>query len=83
MCGPLSVKSFFESRYFIIITNDYSQMTWVYFLKKKNEVLKVMKKFKNLVEIKIGHKLKVMKTNCGRKFLSQAFSDFCNGFNIG
>jgi hypothetical protein len=31
---------------------------WVYFLRKNNEVLEVMEKFKNLVEIEIGHKLK-------------------------
>jgi len=42
-----------------------------------------MKKFKNLVEIKIDRKLKVLKTICGWKFLSQDFLDFCNGFNIG
>jgi hypothetical protein len=29
-------------------------MTWVYFLGKKNEPLKVMKKFNNLDEIEIG-----------------------------
>jgi dynactin complex subunit len=58
-------------------------MTCVSFLKKNNEVLKIMKIFKNLVETKIDHKLKVLRTDCGREFLSQAFSDFCNGFNIG
>jgi hypothetical protein len=52
-------------------------------LKKKNEALEVMKKFQNLVETKTNHKLKVLKTDCGREFLSQAFLDFCNGINIG
>jgi hypothetical protein len=45
-------------------------MTWVYFLKKNSEALKVMKKFKNLVETKTGRKLKVLEIDCGRKFLS-------------
>jgi hypothetical protein len=45
-------------------------MTWVYFLKKKNEALEVMKKFKNLVETKTNRKLKVLKTNYGKEFLS-------------
>jgi hypothetical protein len=45
-------------------------MTWVYFLKKINEVLEVMKKFKNLVETGTGRKLKVLEIDCGKKFLS-------------
>jgi hypothetical protein len=45
-------------------------MTWVYFLKKNTEILKVMKKFKNLVEIEIGCKLKVLEIDCGKEFLS-------------
>jgi hypothetical protein len=55
----------------------------LFFLKKSNEALEVMKKFQNLVETKTNHKLKMLQTNYGREFLSQTFLDFCNGFSIG
>jgi hypothetical protein len=68
--GPLPIKSFYRSKYFMTFTNDYSQMTWVYSLKKKNEALKVMKKFNNLVEIEIGFKLKALLIDHKGEFLS-------------
>lgn len=45
-------------------------------MRKNNEVLEVMEKFKNLVEIEISFKLKALKTNRGGEHLFQAFSYF-------
>lgn len=36
--------------YFIIFIDDYSQKTWIYFLKEKAKVLKKLKEFKEMVE---------------------------------
>ena len=33
--GPMNTKSFSRSQYFLLFTNDYSRMSWVYFLKLK------------------------------------------------
>ncbi len=52
------------------------------FFEEKNEVLNVMKKCNNLVETKIGFKLKALLIDHKGIFLSQAFSNFCNGLNI-
>jgi hypothetical protein len=45
-------------------------------MRKNNEVLEAMEKFKNLVEIEIGFKLKALKINRGGEHLFQAFSFF-------
>lgn len=39
LCCPMSTESFGGSRYFPLITDDFSRMSWVYFLKYKSEVL--------------------------------------------
>ncbi|KAL0393227.1 UNVERIFIED_CONTAM: putative mitochondrial protein [Sesamum radiatum] len=50
VCGPMRTPSHEQNRYFILFIDDYSRMTWVYFMREKSEVFKVFKKFKNLVE---------------------------------
>ncbi|KAL0330178.1 UNVERIFIED_CONTAM: Retrovirus-related Pol polyprotein from transposon RE2 [Sesamum radiatum] len=53
VCGPMRTPSHEQNRYFILFIDDYSRMTWVYFMREKSEVFKVFKKFKNLVENKV------------------------------
>lgn len=31
LCGPMQAKSFGESRYFLLLTDDHNRMSWVYF----------------------------------------------------
>nr|GEX34752.1 hypothetical protein [Tanacetum cinerariifolium] len=37
LCGPIRVASINGKRYVLVIVDDYSQYTWVYFLKTKDE----------------------------------------------
>ena len=48
LCGPMSVESFGGSKYFLMFTDDYSRMSWLYFLKFKS---KTFDYFKNLRHI--------------------------------
>nr|KYP71431.1 Retrovirus-related Pol polyprotein from transposon TNT 1-94 [Cajanus cajan] len=50
ICGPMRTSSLHNNRYFILFIDDFSKMTWVYFIKAKSEVFGVFKKFKTLVE---------------------------------
>lgn len=54
LCGPMKTESLGGSRYFLLFTDDYSRMRWVYFLKFKSEAFENFKKFKALVEIKVA-----------------------------
>ena len=52
----LSVTSLGGYLYYAIFVDDFSRKTWIYFLKKKDEVFKWFRSFKALVEIKQGGK---------------------------
>ncbi|GJQ95914.1 integrase, catalytic region, zinc finger, CCHC-type containing protein [Tanacetum coccineum] len=45
LCGPIRVASINGKKYIIVIVDDYSQYTWVYFLHSKDETPKIIKKF--------------------------------------
>ncbi|GJT06473.1 integrase, catalytic region, zinc finger, CCHC-type containing protein [Tanacetum coccineum] len=45
LCGPMMVASINGKKYILVIVDDYSQFTWVYFLHSKDETPEIIKKF--------------------------------------
>lgn len=76
VCGPISVKSMGGSQYFQLFTNDYSRMSWIYFLKFKSETFENFKKFKALVEKQNGYSIKTPHSDRGGEFTSDEFAFF-------
>ena len=70
--------------YFITYIDDYSQKTWIYFLKSKesDEVLDRFQEFRALVENQSGKKIKVLRSDNGGEYTSGDFIDFCSEAGI-
>ncbi|KZV18661.1 hypothetical protein F511_40615 [Dorcoceras hygrometricum] len=49
LCGPMRTETLGGSKYFLLFVDDYSKMSWVYFLKFKSEAFGQFVKFKALV----------------------------------
>ena len=56
--------------------DDFSRMTWIYFLKKKLEVFKRFLELKYLVENQIDKKIKVPRTDNGGESCGKEFNQF-------
>ena len=78
LCGPMSTETFGGSRYLLLITDDFSQMSWVYFLKYKSEVFENFRKYKALVENESGLRKKIIRTDRG----GELFVHFCKEYGI-
>jgi hypothetical protein len=63
LCGPARQEGIGKENYFMLIIDDYSRLTWVSFLKEKDESFKKFKKFKALTETQIGKRLKAVRSN--------------------
>ncbi|GJY10249.1 retrovirus-related pol polyprotein from transposon TNT 1-94 [Tanacetum coccineum] len=42
LCGPMRVESINGKKYILVIADDYSRYTWVYFLRTKHEALEMI-----------------------------------------
>jgi len=78
LCGPMQTKPLGGSRYFLLFTNDYPRMGWVYSLENKSENFENFLKFKAMVENPSGCHIKVLHTDRGGEFLSKQFNLFCD-----
>nr|GEW75043.1 hypothetical protein [Tanacetum cinerariifolium] len=45
LCGPMRVESINKKRYVLVVVNDYSRYTWVFFLHSKDEASEVIISF--------------------------------------
>ena len=65
LCGPAKTKILQGDRYFMLLIDDYTRMTWVAFLKEKSEDFEKFKIFKVMVENELGMKIKCLRLNNG------------------
>ena len=62
----------------MLIIDDYPRITWVVFLKEKDEAFEKFKIFKALTENQIGNRLKEVRSDRGGKFMSSDFKELCD-----
>ena len=77
LCGPMNMNSLSGGQYFLLLTDDYSRMSWVYFLENKSEAFDRFKKFKAFMERKSGLLIKTLQIDRGGEFVSTIFKNFC------
>jgi transposase InsO family protein len=74
--GPLRQEGTGRENYFMLIIDDYSGLSWVAFLKEKDESFEKFKIFKALNENQIGKRLKEVISYRGGEFMSSDFKEF-------
>jgi transposase InsO family protein len=70
------VPSLGGSLYYVSFINHFFRNTWIYFLRKKSEVIEKFKEFKSLVENKSDKKIKVSRTDNGGELCGKEFDQF-------
>jgi hypothetical protein len=62
VCGPMSVPSSSDCRYYVTFIDDHSNRTWIFFMKTKDEVFSRFREFKALVENQTGKMIKILRS---------------------
>nr|GEU63176.1 putative ribonuclease H-like domain-containing protein [Tanacetum cinerariifolium] len=82
---PTFVKSINKKSYCLVVTDDYSRFSWVFFLATKDETSKILKTFITGIKNQITHKVKIIRSDNGTEFKNQDLNQFCRmkGINRG
>ncbi|GJX11577.1 putative ribonuclease H-like domain-containing protein [Tanacetum coccineum] len=75
--GPTSVRSINHKTYCLVVTDDFSRFSWVFFLATKSETSGILKKFITEVENQLNHKVKVIRSDNGTEFKNREMDEFC------
>ena len=74
--GPAPVPSKSGCRYYICFVDACTRYTYIYLLENKSQAFHAFQLYKALLENLIGHKIKALQTDNGRKYISNAFKTF-------
>ena len=75
--GPTSVNSLNGKKYCLVVTDDYSRFSWVFFLRTKDETSEILKSYITGIENQIDKKVKVIRCDNGTEFKNRVMDVFC------
>ncbi|GKE76123.1 putative ribonuclease H-like domain-containing protein [Tanacetum coccineum] len=75
--GPTNVTSLMKKSYCLVVTNDFSRFSWVFYLATKDETSRILKTFKTEIENQLDHKVKVIRCDNGIEFKNSVMNQFC------
>ncbi|GJV40008.1 putative ribonuclease H-like domain-containing protein [Tanacetum coccineum] len=66
-----------KKMYCLVVTDDYSRFTWVFFLATKDETSGILKSFITGIENLVDHKVKVIRCDNGTESKNREMNQFC------
>nr|GEY36774.1 retrovirus-related Pol polyprotein from transposon TNT 1-94 [Tanacetum cinerariifolium] len=76
LCGPMHVESINGKRYVLVVVDDYSLDTWVFFLHSKDEALDVIISFIKKTQVNLQLQVQRVRTDNGTEFKNKTLVKF-------
>jgi transposase InsO family protein len=73
---PIAYISIGESKYCLVIVDDYSCFTWVFFLHEKSQTQETLKRFLRRAQNKFGLRIKKIRSDNGTEFKNSQIEEF-------
>ncbi|GKB41389.1 putative ribonuclease H-like domain-containing protein [Tanacetum coccineum] len=80
--GPTSVKSINHASYCLVITDDYTRISWVFFFASKDETSGILQNFIRQIENQLSHRVKIIRSDNGIEFKNRDMLEFCGNKGI-
>jgi transposase InsO family protein len=80
--GPPTYASLGGKKYCLVIIDDYSRYTWVFFLAHKSETQQTVKDFTNEVQHQYGQDILMIQSDNGTEFKNYTLNDFLSDEGI-
>jgi transposase InsO family protein len=74
--GPIAYISIGGSKYCLVVVDDYSRFTWVFFLQEKPQTQETLKGFLRQAQNEFGLRIKKIRSDNGTKFKNSKIEDF-------
>ncbi|GKA22433.1 retrovirus-related pol polyprotein from transposon TNT 1-94 [Tanacetum coccineum] len=80
--GPTFVRSLKHKTYCLVITDDFSRFSWVFFLRTMDETCAILKDFIIQIENQLNQKVKTIRCDNGIDFKNRDFIELCGSKGI-
>nr|GEV35884.1 hypothetical protein [Tanacetum cinerariifolium] len=76
LCGPMRVESINGKRYVLVVVDDYSRYTWVFFLHSKDEASDVISSFIKKTRVNLQLQVQRVRIDNGTEFKNKTLAKF-------
>ncbi|GJZ19945.1 putative ribonuclease H-like domain-containing protein, partial [Tanacetum coccineum] len=73
----MNILSIMKKMYYLVVTDDYSRFSWVFFLATKDKTSGIFKAFIRGIENQINHRVKIIRCDNGTEFKNMEMNRFC------
>ncbi|GJV60010.1 putative ribonuclease H-like domain-containing protein [Tanacetum coccineum] len=80
--GPTSIRSIDHKHYSLVVTDDFSRFSWVFFLGSKDETFYILRDFITFVENQLTKKVKAIRCDNGTEFKNSNLIELCGSKGI-
>ena len=74
--GPVNIMTISKKRYTLVIVDEFSRFTWVYFLHKKDETPEILLDHVRMIETSSKYKVKILRSDNGTEFKNSKMEEF-------
>ncbi|GJR15147.1 retrovirus-related pol polyprotein from transposon TNT 1-94 [Tanacetum coccineum] len=82
LCGPMHVESINGKRYVLVVVDDYSRYTWVFFLCSKDEAFEVIISFIKKTQVNLQLQVQRVRIDNGTEFKNKTLAKFFDEVGI-
>jgi transposase InsO family protein len=82
LCGPTARASLGAKKHCLVIVDDYSRYTWVYFFKRKDETQQIFIEFPTEVQRQDNVAILAIRSDKGSEFKNYTLNDFLSDEGI-
>lgn len=82
MCRKLVIHQQDGDKFFLIVVDDYSCITWIFFLKFKGNVVTIFPSFLKMIHTQLCGIVHAIRYDNGGKFVNSVMQDLCQSMGI-
>nr|GEV43716.1 hypothetical protein [Tanacetum cinerariifolium] len=82
LCGPMRIESINGKRFVLVVFDDYSRYTWVFFLHSKDEASEVIISFIKKSQVNLQLQIQRVRTDNGIEFKNKTLAKFFDEVGI-
>nr|GFB60965.1 retrovirus-related Pol polyprotein from transposon TNT 1-94 [Tanacetum cinerariifolium] len=82
LCGPMCIQSINGKQFVLVVVDDYSRYTWVFFLHLKDEAFEVIISFIKKTQVNLQLQVQRVRTDNGTEFKNKTLAKFFDEVGI-
>ena len=80
--GPVNVMSIAKKKYALVIVDEFTRYTWVYFLHTKSETASILIDHVKQLDKMVKDSVKILRSDNGTEFKNLIMEEFCKNHGI-